>query len=237
MSTNLQQNGFEDPVWFNALTLSERAALMRQSHFPKETEGEDLNRATRLLQRWRSQRPFTSGDHFVARLEADRLNESQFLQLLSAPADVIYRTSTGRPDWLIELETAFHDFSPDSLESHQETGGARGESQDFLISWARKRVLAGVREIQKKHFILPFDPNKVDLLFIPALSQELSKITSRVMVLELNVARLSGVLEGDTPQERFITSYNGFASRRNFSIFCKSIRCWPAILLRPSIIG
>src|SRR6185436_9025928 len=105
MSTNLQQNGFEDPVWFNALTLSERATLMRLSHFPRETAGENFNRATRLLQRWRSQRPFTINDHFVARLESDSLNESEFLQLLSAPPEVIHRSSTVRPHWLVELET------------------------------------------------------------------------------------------------------------------------------------
>src|SRR4030095_16277907 len=114
MSTNLQQNGFEDPVWFNALTLSERAALMRLSQFPKETAGENLNRATRLLQRWRSQRPFPIDDHFIARLESDRLDENEFLQRLSAPADVIHRTSAVRPDWLVELETALHQFSQSS---------------------------------------------------------------------------------------------------------------------------
>jgi len=204
MSTNLQQNGFEDPVWFNALTLSERAALMRLSQFPKETAGENLNRATRLLQRWRSQRPFSIEDHFVARLESDRLDEDRFLQLLSAPVDVIHRTSTVRPAWLVELETAFHEFSHASPETAERQPDQQPEaSQDFLIARARRRVAAGIREIQKKYLTLPFDPDKVDLLFIPSLSQELSKVTGRVMVLELNVARLSGLLNGDTPQERF----------------------------------
>lgn len=206
MSTNLQQNGFKDPLWFNALTLSERAALMRLSHFPNETAGENLNRATRLLQRWRSQRPFTINDHFIARLEADRLNEGEFLQLLTTPPDVIYNNSTVRPDWLIELESAFQDFGESSLDDKCETGGQsqhHAAGQDFLISWGRKRVHAGIREIQNKYATLPFDPEQVDLLFLPSLSQELSKITSRVMVLELNVARLSGLLEGDTPQQRF----------------------------------
>ncbi|HEV8487000.1 MAG TPA: type 2 lanthipeptide synthetase LanM family protein [Blastocatellia bacterium] len=208
MSTNLQQNGFEDPVWFNALTLSERAALMRLSQFPQETAGENLNRATRLLQRWRSQRPFTIDDHFVARLETEHLNEGEFLQLLSARPDVIHRSSTVRPDWLIKLETAFHSFSQVSLEAQQEAGEHhveqhQAEGQDFLLSWARNRVITGIREIQEKYTKLPFDPDKVDLLFLPSLSQEIAKITSRVMVLELNVARLNGVLEGDTPQARF----------------------------------
>ena len=231
MSTNLQQDGFQDPVWFNALTLSERATLMRLSHFPKETAGENFNRATRLLQRWRSQRPFTINDHFVARLESEHLNESQFLQLLTAPPDVIYRNSTVRPDWLIALEEAFQDFSERSLDTTQETRDPqmdqqRAAGQDFLISWGRKRIVAGIREIQNKYTTLPFDPNQVDLLFLPSLSQELSKITSRVMVLELNVARLSGVLEGDTPQERF----NHFFQRiRRPEEFRKILKEYPVL--------
>ena len=231
MSTNLQQDGFQDPVWFNALTLSERATLMRLSHFPKETAGENFNRATRLLQRWRSQRPFTINDHFVARLESEHLNESQFLQLLTAPPDVIYRNSTVRPDWLIALEEAFQDFIEDSLDTTQETRDPqtdqqRAAGQDFLIAWGRKRIVGGIREIQNKYTTLPFDPNQVDLLFLPSLSQELSKITSRAMVLELNVARLSGVLEGDTPQERF----NHFFQRiRRPEEFLKILKEYPVL--------
>ena len=209
MSTDLQHSGFEDPVWFNALTLSERAALMRLSQFPKETDAENLNRATCLLQRWRSQRPFASNDRFIARLGTDRLSEAEFLQLLSAQPDAFHRSSTGKPDWLIELQAAFSDFKV-SLDTQQELENQDRESgRDFLISWARSRVREGIREIQKKYSVLPFEPDTVDLLFLPSLSQDLSKITSRVMVLELNVARLNGVLKGDTPQERF----NHFSKR------------------------
>ena len=50
---------------------------------------------------------------------------------------------------------------------------------------------------------MPFDPDTVEELFAAYLPQLLFKVTNRTLVLELNVARLQGLLEGETPEERF----------------------------------
>lgn len=49
----------------------------------------------------------------------------------------------------------------------------------------------------------PFDPLTVERLVVPALAKLLREALDLVMVLELNVARVQGALNGDTPEARF----------------------------------
>jgi len=53
------------------------------------------------------------------------------------------------------------------------------------------------------HSDLPFDPSKVEEVLFANLPEQLLLMLSRTMVLELNVARLQGLLEGDTAEDRF----------------------------------
>ncbi|MEO1088654.1 MAG: type 2 lanthipeptide synthetase LanM, partial [Acidobacteriota bacterium] len=48
-----------------------------------------------------------------------------------------------------------------------------------------------------------FDPDTVAKLQVPALPGRLVMLIRRVLILELNIARLEGVLSGETPEERF----------------------------------
>jgi type 2 lantibiotic biosynthesis protein LanM len=50
---------------------------------------------------------------------------------------------------------------------------------------------------------IPFDPDTVDSLLFPGLARQLLGLLTRTVVLELHIARLQGVLQGDTSQERF----------------------------------
>ena len=50
---------------------------------------------------------------------------------------------------------------------------------------------------------LPFDPDTVVSLLFGKLPAPLFDIIGRTMALEVNVARLQGVLTGDTPEARF----------------------------------
>jgi hypothetical protein len=55
----------------------------------------------------------------------------------------------------------------------------------------------------------PFDPTTVEALLLAHLPAQLTPMLSRTMALELNIARLQGLLVGDTPEERF----HSFAQR------------------------
>ena len=48
------------------------------------------------------------------------------------------------------------------------------------------------------------------------------------MVLELNVARLQGLLQGDTPEERFQSFLQRLRQRDIALALFRSIRSWPA---------
>ena len=73
------------------------------------------------------------------------------------------------------------------------------------IESARERVRRGLRNLAKRHERLPFDPADIEESLAENLAEPLLQMTARVMALELNVARLEGLLDGNSPQERFIS--------------------------------
>jgi type 2 lantibiotic biosynthesis protein LanM len=72
-----------------------------------------------------------------------------------------------------------------------------------MIESARQRVLSGALGLAKSYPDAPFNPAGIEQSLAANLAQPLLQMMSRVLVLELNVARLEDVLAGDTPQERF----------------------------------
>src|SRR5262245_51535945 len=72
-----------------------------------------------------------------------------------------------------------------------------------MIEAARQRLRSGAAHIAARHRPAPFDASAVEECFAVTLAEPLLAMANRVIVLELNVARLEGVLSGDTPQERF----------------------------------
>src|SRR5262249_38091433 len=61
----------------------------------------------------------------------------------------------------------------------------------------------GIRDLIQGQADLPFDVGTVEDLLIAPLLRRLMQILRRTMILELNVARLQGLLHGHTPEERF----------------------------------
>ncbi len=49
----------------------------------------------------------------------------------------------------------------------------------------------------------PFDPDTVEPLLFAGLAPQLLGLLTRTVIMELHIARLQGLLHGDTPQERF----------------------------------
>ena len=71
------------------------------------------------------------------------------------------------------------------------------------ICEARQRVRRGARRLALSNAPLPFDPATVEEALASNLAEPLLSMLTRVMVLELNVARLEGRLAGNDPRERF----------------------------------
>jgi type 2 lantibiotic biosynthesis protein LanM len=71
-----------------------------------------------------------------------------------------------------------------------------------MITAARDCVRRGAQRLANRQPGL-FDPVTVEACLAANLAEPLVTMTSRVMALELNVARLEGVLTGSTPEARF----------------------------------
>jgi len=71
------------------------------------------------------------------------------------------------------------------------------------IRQARQRVRDGAGCLARLYEGAPFQADQIEEALAADLAERLLTITTRTMVLELNVARMEGVLEGDTPEQRF----------------------------------
>jgi class II lanthipeptide synthase len=71
------------------------------------------------------------------------------------------------------------------------------------IDQARGCLRRGIRALMQTQPSLPFDPDTAEMLLFAQLPPRLLQLLRRTMALELHVARLQGLLEGEQPEERF----------------------------------
>src|SRR5262245_31849958 len=72
---------------------------------------------------------------------------------------------------------------------------------------ARERVRSGAGALLERHPHVGLDALALEALLAKNLAAPLFMMMAPVTVLELNVARLEGVLEGDTPEQRFASYF------------------------------
>ena len=206
--------------WYQATTLAERLALFRDrlSQPSASRAPEDRERGRQRLTQWKNQPPFHKfPQSFVQRLESDGLTEEQFLALLTLPAAEIQAAHTVRPAWLEDCISAF--ASPERHPRFEPIAQKIDNSQILaflrpLKPWLEKafgRLQSGVQELQASYARLPFDPETIEPLLFSRLLILLRHQVTKVMVLELNVARVQGNLQGETPEQRFNSFFQQFA--------------------------
>ncbi|HEY0606440.1 MAG TPA: hypothetical protein VGD58_26185, partial [Herpetosiphonaceae bacterium] len=196
-----------DPGWYHALTLTERIALLRQK--PRSRAAEiNAELGTRRMQRWQAQAPFADAALFAERLAQDGIDEAELLYLLSEPITAVRDRADGLPEWLLQLGEAFAEGAssgradlPPALQS-QETAQFL-DLIEPLIRQGRERLRAGIAALVERHAAAPFEPAAAEAIMYAQLTPQLLPMISRVLVLELNVARLQGLLQGQSAQERF----------------------------------
>lgn len=213
-------NGIDAAGWYNATTLHERLAARRSSTATVAAEF-DRELAARELQHWKSQEPFDRDTYFAERLALDAIGEEELLALLGETAEAVRARFTQQPSWLREVAEAFR--QPDALDEQeaiplpQEMQGRQTVGFLKLVEPLLRRGLARLREgvdkLLEKHPSPPFDPQTIEGLLIANLPWQLYMMVSRTLVLELNVARVQGTLEGETPEERFEHFLNRLGER------------------------
>jgi type 2 lantibiotic biosynthesis protein LanM len=170
----------------------------------EESRSEEAEKA---WQRWKAQKPFGKDPFFAERLAMDGITEQDLLALLQEPLASLEKRlcSPAAPDWMTELVDALQ-TSPALLSQEKEklfAGFAILQPWYPLIHRGIEHVLAGIEALAHEYDVLPFDPATILSLLLPHLFQRLQGEVSKTMVLEVNIARLRGTLQGETSEERF----------------------------------
>jgi hypothetical protein len=138
----------------------------------------------------------------------DGMTEDEFLYLLGEPIEDVQGRFPAPPTWLAELAQAF--CRPAASNSLPLPEPWRGQEViaflgiiEPLISQSCDRLHQGVQALVQTRSDLPFDPGTVEEIMLANLPGQLVRMLTRTMVLELHMARLQGLLEGETSEERF----------------------------------
>lgn len=189
--------------WYLALTLRERADGLR--HKAGIASAGDVELAQRRLTRWMSQTPFQDPARLQDRLASIGLSQEEFLRLLGETSEHVASRVASPPEWLQELLDAFARAGSETLSVDDDGKNHAGFLRIVapLLQAGRARLSEKARQIEGGWPDAPFDPRVVVEIFFDQISQQTLSIIERTMVLELNIARLTGELTGDTPEERF----------------------------------
>ena len=193
--------------FWRALALAERA------HAPASEGAVEPDELARFrLGQWRDLSPFRSGDALARRLADEGLDETSFERLLSEPAEAVGERLPRPPEWLRELTAAFSVPSPvpPALEPplplppvlRDDPAAGFLELVRPLIERARGRLCDRIGTICRERNP-PFTPEEGERWLSEPLALHLLPLLARTLVLELNVARLQGLLAGGTAEERF----------------------------------
>jgi type 2 lantibiotic biosynthesis protein LanM len=175
--------------------------------------------AERRVRQWRAQPPFSSNPSlFEQRLASDAIAEEELRQILGQSTFAVPDASVA-PEWWTEISQAFSDCS-----AAQPLPFPKPEGEELfvllsivepLLHRAIGRVHRGAEELTRRFANSPVHAESVGDLLFPGLAMRLLSMMSRTAALELNVARLEGVLEGDTPEERFHSFVRRLSQREN----------------------
>lgn len=207
---------FLSPLWYQGTTLLERRATLntirnewpdlQSSLFPNLSV--DKNLADKRIQNWRSQPPFTNDSYFAQRLAIDGMTEDEFRSLLGEPTESVRNRFPVAPLWLADLSEAFSHAvatdaaSPPDAPPDKKSAGFLSAIEP-LINQGRHRLREGLQTLLRTSSCHPFDPDTIEEVLSENLPKQLLMMLSRTLVLELNVARLQGLLVGDTAEARF----------------------------------
>lgn len=199
---------FDSASWCRALTLSERAKLLTSLSRPS-TAREPHEQVEHRSRAWRGQAPFGEGEWLRRRLALEGLDDASFARLIETSPQSLASLHSVAPAWLRELQAAYSE--PAGEEIPLPVGPSEGKRPMIgflrlllpLLSRARQRMREGFGRIASEGKA-PFpDPERTEAMLFASVPFRLIWMLDRTLVLELNVARLQGSLEGDTPEQRF----------------------------------
>lgn len=202
------EQALED-AWFEALSLSERCALIELDSLP-QTKTE---RGSLRLKLWRESPAFESSEQFVSRLSLAELTPSELETWLSLdPSHLKTACGSNLPSWLVGLTDRL--AQPQSLPSELQDN--KYAHYLWVLSDLMPPAIHSIRLECEKGLgsSTPF----LKQLLNPLL-QRLIALLEPSLILELNIARLREELKGNTSEERhdeFFSRFHQPEGRRSF---------------------
>ena len=216
------KSSFDSAAWYGAVTLPERIALWRVAQHKKVAVEIDDNLSARRLQNWKSQPPFDKDTYFAQRLLIDGIAEDDFRRILGEPLEAVRARFSEVPAWLSEIAEAFsrpQDYGSGTISSatseHARQLSGFMAVIEPLINLGRERLQEGIKDISLARTSLPFDLETIVDILAENLFRPLLGRLNRTLILELNVARLQGLLNGETPEQRFESFIGRLHEREN----------------------
>ena len=196
-----------DRWWSHALTLAERSVLAADSSTTRAPDVAAAAPTASPIDRWRAQRPFDRPELLARRLRADRLTIEDFGTLLGTPPEQL-AIGARAPSWVGDIERVDAVAEQIAERPHRvvegDTSGlapVRAFVEPFVTA-GMTRLYDAVQTLVRDEPCAPFDPKRATLLFEPQLWGQLIGRAMKVVVLELNVARVRGALVGETAVAR-----------------------------------
>jgi type 2 lantibiotic biosynthesis protein LanM len=236
LSKNIKMNAsiIDSLAWRRAWSLTERLYRFRQAEDNTQIPV-DRELAAETLALWRSGSPFDNDSYFADRLAMEGTPENEFTRLLGTPVEALSSNGTV-PPWVQMILRAYS--APASPPNGQRANW--GEAANLpaagflnlvepLMRDARFKLQARVERIKQDRPAAPFETAHAMGALFANLPVHLLMMIAKTMVLELHVARLEGVLEGATPEERFAS----FAERLSRSeVALKLLSEYPVLARR-----
>ncbi|MEV0731947.1 type 2 lanthipeptide synthetase LanM family protein [Polymorphospora sp. NPDC050346] len=223
-ATGVYDDVLGDPSWWRALPLRQRRGAPAGSPGQRED-------GTRRLDIWRDGVLFNSDERSLDRWHDLGVTDDELVTLLGEPAASLAARLPGPPDFLTVIARAWRrydhypaadlniagigadgDHDGHGHDGHDHDGCDHGQHEARgrlgflevarpLLAWAHETLRERLGTLAAAHGHPPDLPHAHPLLrFSPDRAMAM---VSRVMVLEVNVARVEGRLTGATPEERF----------------------------------
>ena len=190
----------QDSPWFSAMLLKERIAGI------SEEAVHDTELGCKRMKRWKSDSIWKNSDLFAQKLATEGISEDQLCRILGQTVATVPLT------WVKELEQNYENLDhqnenqdittllcSSSLSTHP-CFGFLNAIAPFLAQGIIK-LKTGLNNIQNlsKNF------RDIQDVLLEGLPENLLLMLNSTLILELNVARLQGVLTGENSQERFLS--------------------------------
>ena len=199
----------QSSAWYQAMTLKERIASLHAMAPSVSDSASHTARAQQRLARWKLQAPFTDQQLFSQRLAMDGLNESSLLILLGEPIEAVRDRCADSPAWMAECLPLFLNEQSSPSLPHPK-GVTHTDMMGFLyviaplIQKSRERLRTGLQQLIETYPAAPFDLDDLEPTLASNLPVQLIWMVNRAMVLELHIARMQGLLQGATPEQRLL---------------------------------